>query len=240
MTQTIVLPASIRIGANVTIEVQTSEGAREHKSRIEDFEEGLLVVALPSERGEFVPMPAGQFVTLQVSTQSAANLFVEGEIMGRRTQPFPVMLVRPISVESNQQRNFHRVQIRIDPLGAWRWIGNGTPALTQRLPRSAGGDPNWQAVHATIVDISGGGLGVVADIEIPKESWMGVRFPLPVTDDPFEAHGIVMMSRARPHSGKTEFHVGVRFEGLSKVDQERLVKANHQYQIEERRKARGL
>jgi c-di-GMP-binding flagellar brake protein YcgR len=239
MTQTIALPASIRIGANVTIEVQTREGAREYKSRIEDFEGGNMLITLPSERGEFVLMPAGQFVTLQVSTQSAANLFVEGEIMGRRTQPFPVMLIRPVSVESNQQRLFHRVQIRIEPLGAWRWIGDGKPAPAARLPRGAA-DPNWQAVHATIVDLSGGGLGMVVDVEIPRESWMGVRFPLPVVGDPFEAHGIVMMSRPRPHAGRQEWHVGIRFEGLSKIDQERIVKANTQHQIEERRKARGL
>jgi c-di-GMP-binding flagellar brake protein YcgR len=239
MTQTITLPASIRIGANVTIEVQTREGAREYKSRIEDFESGQMLITLPSERGEFVPMPAGQFITLQVSTQSASNLFVEGEVMGRRTQPFPVVLIRPVSVESNQQRNFHRVQIRIEPLGTWRWIGAGKPAPDARLPRGAS-DPNWQAVHATIVDLSGGGLGVVADVEIPKESWMGVRFPLPVTGDPMEAHGIVMMSRPRPHAGRLEYHVGIRFEGLSKIDQERIVKANTQHQLEERRKARGL
>lgn len=231
------IPPSIRIGANATIEIQTADGAREYKSRIEDIEAHFLLVAMPSEKGQLVVIPTGQYVTLSVTTPTQANLFVEGEVVGRRTQPFPVMVVRPISIESNQQRLFHRVQIRIEPTGFWCWIGDGEPAPTARPQNGA---TTWQKVQGTIVDVSGGGVGMVADVELPREAWVVIRFPLPVTGEPFEARGRVMVARPRPHAGKTQYQVGVRFEGLDKKEQERLVRANHQYQIEERRRSRGL
>lgn len=148
-----------------------------------------------------------------------------------------MIVVRPISIESNQQRLFHRVQVRIEPTGFWCWIGEGEPPPTARPSR---GDANWQTVNGTIVDVSGGGVGMVADVELPREAWVQVRFPLPVTAEPFEARGRVMIARPRPHAGKVQYQIGVQFAGLDKKEQERLVRANHQYQIEERRRARGL
>jgi c-di-GMP-binding flagellar brake protein YcgR len=233
------LPPSIKIGASASIEVQTSDGAREYKSRVEDIEAHFLLVSMPSERGEFVVIPTGQYVTLSVTTPSAANLFVEGEVVGRRTQPFPVLVIRPISVESNQQRLFHRVQVRIEPAGFWTWIGEGEPPPTAR-PETQNGETTWQALNGTIVDVSGGGVGMVSDVELPREAWVQVRFPLPATKEPFEARGRVMVARPRPLAGKAQYQLGVKFEGLDKKEQERLVKANHQHQIEERRRARGL
>jgi c-di-GMP-binding flagellar brake protein YcgR len=211
------VPPSIKIGASATIEVQTSDGAREYKTRIEDIEAHFLLVTMPSEKGQFVVIPAGQYITLSVTTPSAANLFVEGEVVGRRTQPFPVVVVRPISIESNQQRLFHRVQIRIVPTGFWAWIGEDEPGVNDRPAAGsvgANGEAQWQTVNGTIVDLSGGGLGMVADVELPREAWVQVRFPLPVTGEPFEARGRIMVARPRPHAGKTQYQLGVRFEGL--------------------------
>ncbi len=233
------IPPSIKVGATTTIEVQTTDGAREYKSRLEDIEAHLLLVSMPSERGQFVVISTGQYVTLSVSTASAANLFVEGEVVGRRTQPFPVIVVRPISIESNQQRLFHRVQVRIEPTGFWRWIGEGAPPPSAHPNQDEPGE-TWQRLQGTIVDVSGGGVGMVSDVELPREAWVQIRFPLPATKEPFEASGQIMVARPRPHGGQTQYQLGVKFEGLDKKEQERLVKANHQYQIEERRRARGL
>jgi c-di-GMP-binding flagellar brake protein YcgR len=232
-----VVPPSIRIGAMATIEIHSQDGAREFKTRVEDIENGFLVVATPTERGELVILPVGQVVTLAVQTASGSNLFVEGEVMGRRNAPFPVVVVRPVSIESNQQRNFHRVQVRIDPLGVWHWIGQGEPPPGARPSAS---DANWQLIACTIVDLSGGGVGLISETELPRDGHMYLRFPLPVFGDVLDARGRVTICRPRPIQDKVQFQVGVRFDGVSKVDQERIVKANTQFQLEQRRKARGL
>ena len=232
------IPPSIRVGASCTIEIQTPDGAKEYKSRIEDIEGHYMLVTLPSEKGAFVEIPSGSYVNLTVGTAAGSNLFVEGEVIQRRTQPFPVLVTRPMSIESNQQRLFHRVQVRIEPQGFWRWLGTGDPPAGAR-PRG-GEDPSWQSVDATIVDLSGGGVGMLSHTELPREAWVHIRFPLPVSKELFDANGRIMIARPRPHGDQVQYFLGMKFEGLDKAAQEQVVRANHQHQIEERRKARGL
>jgi c-di-GMP-binding flagellar brake protein YcgR len=233
------IPPSIRVGSTCNIEIQTPDGARDYKSRVEDIEAHHLLVAQPSERGQDVEIAAGSYVTLGVVNSAGAMMFVEGEVVGRRAQPFSMLILRPISIESNQQRLFHRVQVRIDPIGVWRWLGSGDPPPTAK-PRIVGEDPNWESVKATIVDLSGGGLGMLSPGELPRESWVLARFPLPVSKEPFEARGKIMIARPRPAGDSVQYFLGLKFEGLDKAGQEKIVRANHQHQIEERRKARGL
>lgn len=233
------IPPSIRVGSSCNIEIQTPDGARDYKSRVEDIEANHLLVAQPSERGQDVEIASGSYVTVGIVNAAGAMMFVEGEVVGRRAQPYSMLMLRPISIESNQQRLFHRVQVRIEPNGVWTWIGSGEPSLTAK-PRSVGEDPNWQSLQATIVDLSGGGLGMLSHTELQREAWVFIRFPLPVSKEPFEARGKIMIARPRPHADTVQYFLGVKFEGLDKTAQERIVRANHQHQIEERRKARGL
>ena len=233
------IPPSIRVGSTCNIEIQTPDGARDYKSRVEDIEANHLYVAQPTERGQDVEIASGSYVTLGVVNSAGAMMFVEGEVVGRRAQPVPMLMLRPMSIETNQQRTFHRVQVLIDPIGVWRWLGNGDPPPTAK-PRTAGEDPNWEPVKATIVDLSGGGLGMLSQGELPREAWVLARFPLPVSKEPFEARGKIMIARPRPAGDSVKYFLGVKFEGLDKTAQERIVRANTQHQIEERRKARGL
>ena len=233
------IPPSIRVGSTCKIEIQTPDGAKEYNSRVEDIQAGQLCVAQPSERGQDVEIPAGSMVTLNVINAAGAMMFVEGEVVGRRAQPVPMLQLRPVSIETNQQRLFHRVQVRIEPDGFWRWIGTGDPPPTAK-PRTLGEDPNWQKVQGTIVDLSGGGAGLLSPTELPRGAWVYLRFPLPVSKEQFDARARIMIARPRPVGEEIQYFLGTKFEGLDKTAQEKIVRANHQHQIEERRKARGL
>ena len=233
------IPPSIRVGSSCNIEIQTPDGARDYKSRVEDIEANQLLVATPSERGQDVDIATGSFVTLGVVNAAGAMMFVEGEVVGRRAQPLSMLVLRPVSIETNQQRLFHRVQVRIEPDGFWHWVGAGDPAPTAK-PRTLSQDPNWQKVAGTVVDLSGGGAGLLSPTELPRESWVFIRFPLPVSKEQMDARGRIMIARPRPQGDLVQYFLGMKFEGLDKAAQERIVRANHQHQIEERRKARGL
>jgi c-di-GMP-binding flagellar brake protein YcgR len=232
----VAIPPSIRIGAAATIEVQTVDGAQEYKSRIEDIESNVLHVAVPTERGQLVMIPIGQHVTLSVLTVTSANLFVEGEIMGRRMQPLPVLVIRPIRIELNQQRNFHRVRIRVEPNSLWLWTGADGDTLTVG---NDGDADMWRGIGGTIVDISGGGVGLLSDIELAKDAIVRLKFRLPLTDEPLEARGRITICRPRLSGKDTKYLAGIQFEGLSRGDQDRLARVIHQYQIEERRRQRS-
>lgn len=237
--QQVQIPPSVRIGANILMEVQTPEGQREYKSRVEDIEDGTLVIAMPSERGELVMLNQGEYCTLNIMTVSAAQVFAEGEIIGRRAQPVPLLVIHPFYVETRQQRTFHRVQVRIEPMGVWWWTRPEDKVGLSRRPSAANKDGGWQSYNAVIVDLSGGGLGLLASEELPRGTNMFVRFPLPVTQELMEVRGRITSSRARPKGDQMFYLLGIQFEGLSQQDQERIVKANTRHQIEERRKGLG-
>ena len=270
----VAIPSTVRIGASVIIEVQTPDGTKEYKSRLEDIEDNQLLIQVPTDRGQIVHISTNEYVTLQIATQSAVQMFSEGEVVAKRTDPFPMLVIRPISFESKQQRDFHRVQARIEPQAVWRWMGKVAPQVSgvaaQKVPthgamvdgttvKSGAEDGNgsadggdaapaeeatdwWKAGDAAIVDISGGGLGLLSEENVPSGARLRLSFPLPLDEGKLEVGGQVMISRLRPardRRDRTRFQLGVKFEDLNRPDQERLVRAIHRFQIEQRRRAQG-
>ncbi|HEU5315971.1 MAG TPA: PilZ domain-containing protein [Chloroflexota bacterium] len=232
----------VRIGAAAMLEVETAEGPREYRTRVEDVEGNLVHVGMPTERGAVVVIPLREEVTIHVAGASAATLSVRGEVAARRTTPFPALVIRATGIEANQQRSFHRVRLQIQPEGAWIWTGPVSPPA-QGGVRPGETDPNWQRIPATICDLSGGGLGLRAEGPLENGTPVWLRFALPVIEESLSARGQVVSCRALDSVVRTgaagAHHVGVRFEDLSRVDQERLVRALTRVQLEERRKARG-
>ncbi|MGH2356283.1 MAG: flagellar brake protein [Chloroflexota bacterium] len=96
---------------------------------------------------------------------------------------------------------------------------------------------NWKLLRATAVDISGNGIGLVVGEEVPEGARLYVKVPLPAGDGTFETRGRVVITRPVTRGGRQCHRLGVKFEGLPNREQERLVKALHQYQIELRRRS---
>ena len=303
------LPSGLRVGASVTIEMNTHEGTREFKSRVEDIAEGEIAIMMPTERGVPVLIPLNEFISVSTVLPSAAQLFIEGEVVGRRGEPVPMLVVKPLRYQMTQKRQSFRVQARIEPEALWRWVDTAAeaaqkaaeaeaaaaaaaaepsgmpftatfapiatpiatpmttptaaPAVTPAAQSTPGGqgaaapaangggqaDPAapvagegeqyWQALTGVIIDISGGGVGLLADQEAPVNSKLRIRFPLPTGEEDLDVAGTVVLARPRPMGQQTRYVLGLKFDELSAEEEERLLKANHHYQLEQRRKALG-
>ena len=230
---------AVRLGAAAMLEVETPEGPREYRTRIEDVDGELVHVAMPTEHGTQVVLPLGEEVLVHVATTAAASVDIRGQVTARKVSPYPVLVLRALEVEANQQRSFHRVRVWIQPEEAWMWVDDveSSSGTTASEPRG-----DWQRVEATVCDLSGGGLGLRMEAAPMKDSTVRVRLLLPLTGEALAVRGRVVSARktdAAARAGTAPFHVGVRFEELAKVDQERLVRALTRVQLEERRKARG-
>lgn len=270
------LPSGLRVGASVTIEMNTHEGTREFKSRVEDIAEGEIAIMMPTERGVPVLIPLNEFISVSTVLPSAAQLFIEGEVVGRRGEPVPMLVVKPLRYQMTQKRQSFRVQARIEPEALWRWVDTAaeaaqkaaeaaeaeaaaaaaaaepsgmpftatfapiaTPAVTPAAPVAGEGEQYWQALTGVIIDISGGGVGLLADQEAPVNSKLRIRFPLPTGEEDLDVAGTVVLARPRPMGQQTRYVLGLKFDELSAEEEERLLKANHHYQLEQRRKALG-
>jgi len=230
---------AVRIGAAATLEVETREGPREYRTRIEDVEGELVHVAMPTEQGTRVVLPLGEEVLVRVSTTAAASVDVRGQVIARKMSPYPVLVLRALEVEANQQRSFHRVRVWIEPEEVWVWVGEGEPPSGAKPD---GQNADWHRMQGTVSDLSGGGLGLRMAAPLPERCTMWLRFSLPLTCEVLAVRGRAVSARtteSAARAGAAPYQVGVRFEELSRVDQERLVRALTRVQLEERRKARG-
>ncbi len=112
-----------------------------------------------------------------------------------------------------------------------------------RLSRREGGEAAsshagaWVPLEAKIVDLSGGGVGLVAKHELPAGTVVRLKFTLSIIGQKFDVRGRVVVSLPRREGEEQRYKLGVKFESLSRQDQDRLVRANQLYQIEQRRRA---
>ena len=216
----------VRIGATCEIAIESADGYGEYKSRIEDFQEDRITVAMPTHRGAFVIPAIGDPIEIIVGG-GGGTLFLESEVLQRQSEPLPLLVVRVLSVGQRQARGYFRVNLTLRPVECALWdISDGRD------------EAYWRPVRAIIQDMSGGGVGLLADEEMPVGSRTRVRFPLPYGGG--ECVGIGEVKMCRPHGARERGHtgrwiVGLQMDEIARRTRERLIKAVHRYQAEERR-----
>ncbi|HET7768616.1 MAG TPA: flagellar brake protein [Chloroflexota bacterium] len=223
----------VRIGAVCEIAIESADGYGEYKSRIEDLQDDRLTVAMPTHRGAFVIPAIGDPLDVIVPTPGGGTLFLESEVLGRQSEPLPLLNVRVVSVGQRQARGYYRVtNLTVRPTECAVWdISDGRD------------EAFWRPVRAIVQDMSGGGCGLLADEEMPVGSRARIRFPLPFGGG--ECVGIGEVKMCRPHGsrgginsarrGEQRYIVGLQMDEITRRTRERLIKAVHRYQAEERR-----
>jgi hypothetical protein len=243
----LVLPPSVKVGASATLAANLRDGRVEYRTRIEEIQGTQVHVAAPTRGGQLVLIPMGQLVSLTVvGGPSTADLIVEGETVGRVSGQFPTLVIRAQSVQTNQQRAFHRLAVSLTPLLLCCWTGvpEAAPPRRPQAADLAAADQThgatWRRVKGTVVDLSGGGVSLLTDEKIEAGTLIHLELPLPATADVVEARGKVASVRPADGAPGPPYQHGVAFEGLLPAVRERIVRALTQSQLEERRRARGL
>ena len=221
----------VRIGATCEIAIESADGYGEYKSRIEDFQEDRMTVAMPTHRGAFVIPAIGDPIEVIVPTPGGGTLFLESEVVQRQSQPLPLLVVRVLSVGQRQSRGYFRIYLTLRPTECALWdLSDGCEGAF------------WRPVRAIIQDMSGGGVGLLADEEMPVGSRVRIRFPLPYGGGECIGIGEAKMCRVQaPPSGSGvrarsgRWIVGLQMDEITRRTRERLIKAVHRHQAEERR-----
>ena len=224
----------IRIGATCEVATESADGYGEYKSRIEDFQEDRITVAMPTHRGAFVIPSIGDPIELIVPTPGGGMLFLESEVVQRQSQPLPLLVVRVLAVGQRQSRGYFRIYLTLRPTECALWdLSDGRE------------EAFWRPVRAIIQDMSGGGIGLLADEELPVGARVRVRFPLPVGGGECVGIGESKMCRPQTQPGAAgarttsarggRWIVGLQMDEITRRTRERLIKAVHRHQAEERR-----
>ena len=228
----------IRAGSACTLGIEDREAGevQTYSSRIEELEEDRLVVDWPTRKGEQVEVATGDPVHVTVPLPSGATLFLDTEVVRRMpytaSNPLALLVVRVLAVGRQQRRGHFRLSIAMQPADCAVWESASDAGDDQ--------DGTWRPVNATITDISGGGVGLDCVQEVPDGARLHLRFPYPMGHGEFV--GDVRVKKVIPLTSGEHHHyiVGTAFEDLTdEVRRERLTRAIHRAQLEQRRRAQA-
>lgn len=234
----------MKINLRVEIEVPRGPYRGKYVSRIEDIFPDRFHVAMPMFRGYYVSIPRGTRVWVSY-VKDKAVYYLETEVLERIPGPVPrLVLALPERVERVQRRRFVRFEAAL-PVAYQKLTEGQTSGLT--LPAGASvslGAPTSQPstnqeglvpepVLARTADISGGGIMLVAEEDIPVGTRLALLISLPQAK--IKAEGkVTRLVKTMEVRGKTNYFLGVEFTSISDWDQDRIIG----YIFEEQRKMR--
>ena len=223
-------PYGVKVGAAVEVGVESPDGYREYKTRIEEIERDRLTLQMPTYRGALVQVSIGEIVQVMIaSTQDQATMFLNSEVVARQRVPpgLWMLVVRVHEVGRQQSRGYFRVFVSSKALECSVWDAS-------RGRQEA----YWKPLNATIQDISGGGIGLVSQDPIEEGARVRVHFVLPYGGGLCRATGEVKVVRSLGNDSQRvepPLGVGIEFQEIPRSSRERLIKAAHRFQAEEQR-----
>lgn len=230
----------LRAGVACTLELGDDDlGSEVFHTRVEDFRQDQLYLTWPSKKGQNVMIALGDPASLTISTQDsrgrqAATLYLDGEVVDRlpatSDNPVPMIVIKVLAVGRQEQRGHYRLFVSLQPIDVAIW---------DREFGRTDEEGFWRPINAVITDVSGGGIGLTADEEMTEGARLRIRIPYPMGVSEFIADARVVKALAISAGEKTRYKIGSQFEAMSDQRRERLTRAIHRYQVEQRRRETG-
>lgn len=224
----------IRIGATLSMEADDPAlGADSYKCRIEDFKDERVWLTWPAKRGQAVKLQLDDSVSLALAQtgpngQPEATLYLDCIVVDRLVptpqNPVPQVVVRVVAAGRQAPRGSYRLPVRMP--------------LTDAVVRvSSYGTTSWKPIAAYIHDISAGGLGITSDEEVAQGLKLRVRFPVPAGSGEMSVTVEVMnVTDVSPGERLSKYKLGVKFDDATQQQRERMARAIHRAQLENRRR----
>lgn len=190
------------LGSPIDLRVTEGEYKGIYRTRIEEVGERSLLVGVPYEQGEVVPLREGTKVKITFWDEVSAYAF-ESEIIQRRATPVPVFVVRlPDSVAKIQRRNFVRV--------------SALYPMTFRMVTKEG----LSDLHkGATLDLSGGGMRFLTKEPVENKSLLYAQVTLPNG----ELQTPVRVCRVEKIEDSGRYSVSVEFYDLSERERDRII-----------------
>jgi c-di-GMP-binding flagellar brake protein YcgR len=207
----------VTVNQKLLIEVKVGDYPGIFDSRIEDVaHKEHIMVSMPTEKGRVVPLTPN--TRLHVSYVMDMGRFTFKSIVQDRLKNGTMMLLKiayPDAVFREELRAFFRVDTRM--------------SIKALIPVKSDNVWTQKVVEAKVVDMSGGGLKMFADIPAQKDATIEIYF-LGNIEKLEQVKAQVM--RCRPIEGK--FEIGVKFIDIHQTDRDRIIKYVFKRQVEQR------
>ncbi len=211
------------IGQTITFVTEKGGEQQEYTSRIEDVLDSTVVVSMPMRQRAFVAPPRDTTVSAFFNLDGARYGF-RAVVRGQMQDPLPMLFLADVrDVRKQERRAYARVGVIIEPE---RLVVDGEDLISRRPP------------GAFVVDIGGGGLGLISRKPLSPGNSIEVVLDLPRGLGRLEANAGVAWCSPLQREGLPKWKAGLAFRDLGLKDRDRIMVFVLQHQQQLRR--RGL
>lgn len=212
----------LRPGTRVNVVLPDGDPDVAYEAAVRSVSHDAVRLTMPRREGEFLPVGAGEEVTLFASVQGQVYRIATRVRLVEVSPAEGLVVEPPAEAEKSERRSYYRLITRIVPtyIAVVGRDGSETPLL-----------------DTTILDLSGGGMQMQSLSQPDPGTRLRVVFGL--HGDPVEMDTCVEVLCVRaPVRGGRYHRVHGRFVDLPRADVERLIRYVTRQQIEMRRKGR--
>ncbi|WP_227767212.1 flagellar brake protein [Zhaonella formicivorans] len=196
-----------------------------YKSMIQEVGQDSFAVDVPSYRGQALVLRPGETITVKITGEKEQFLF-STRVLGRKKEPIPLYyLAKPAEVQRIQLREYVRLKTVLEVCYKMLEV--------EELENLHMLNPSKRAFT---VDISGGGVQLALEEELPVNKLLYLKIVLPG----YEHQPIYAVGRVKRFLPAGEFqpkhYAGVHFEKIAERDRDVLIC----YIFEKMRKQRWL
>lgn len=210
----------LRPGTHVNVVPANGDLEAAYQAAVRSVSQDAVRLTMPQREGEFLPVDAGESVTLFTSVQGQIYRFPTRVRLIEVSPSEGLVVEPPAEAEKNERRSYYRLITRIVPRHAAVVSRDGaeTPLL-----------------DSVILDLSGGGLQMQS-LSRP-ESGARLHLVFALEGDPIDMDVCAEILTVRPPARGGRYHrLHGRFAGIQRAEVERLVRYVTRQQIELRRK----
>lgn len=207
------------------------EAAKWFSTRVEDKTAELLTIAAPLEQGTVVPYGVGSDVQVQFDQADALYSFtttvVSRRLLGDNLRVYD--LAPPREIKRQQRRQMFRLPLALP-------LQYEVVSLSEKRELVIPGVP----LKGCIKDISGGGVKLVSDIEIPNNSVVKLKLKAEGIDLSVGGKIVNHYANEEPDQKEYGYCYGIQFIDLDRGSQDRIISFIFEEQRRRRRRELAL
>lgn len=234
------MPQDINIGTRLELDVLNNKGDKTGNTYISQMleyrDDGSVVISSPIFEARLIYIPADANIRLTFTHQQKGLLGFNAIVKGRDMHNnVAVLIIEPVSgIEKMQRRMHYRLNIAINVLILPNWtVGKSQGVQDKDSLRSTGAEEFTiqKPISAITKNISGSGLCLVTDIDIPKDSMIRVELELSDYKKISAECRVIRNIKLYDDKGK-RYELGLCFTKITKKNQDSLIRYIYKQQRE--------
>jgi c-di-GMP-binding flagellar brake protein YcgR len=212
----------LAIEVNELLQVRMPGDKAAHYSRVNDTQDGTIVVAWPTSRGIRMPLRLEQVVEFSLVRNGIPYGFT-GRVQETNPDPPPQIWVRLTGeIEKIQRRQYFRIKCFM-PVEI-------TGCISKESTESGERQSQGLYVKTTTYDLSAGGLSIRHSIRIPEESIIEVKLGLPDGGPEIRTPGRITYADRVPGNGSL-YQMGIDCFAATEWERARIFRCIYRIQL---------